>query len=154
MLQIIVGPRQQFARISDAVAAAPSGATIRVQPGRCDSSAAPAALLDIHATCSNSSSRAAACCNPTHSLSHCCRYAERLVLERPITIVGSPDDPSAVELVWETDEPYQPVIMFASDGAVVRGLQIRHRSPSIAQNYAVYFQASTPSFLDASRLIA
>lgn len=60
---------------------------------------------------------------------------------------------SVVEVVWETQEPYQSTLSFSppdsepagtasSQPAVVQGLTIRHYSKSVANNYAVFLQNS------------
>lgn len=48
-------------------------------------------------------------------------------------------------VVWETSEPYQAVLEGtpAAGGALVCGLTLRHRSPSVANNYAVFLQVNT-----------
>lgn len=46
---------------------------------------------------------------------------------------------AAVTLVWETAEPYESVVeASAPEGAVLRGLRLRHSSKSIANNAAVF----------------
>lgn len=89
----------------------------------------------------------------------CCRYAERLVLTRPVTIQASPGD--AVELTWQSSEPYQSTIEvdasvypeLADPAAVVlQGLRVRHSSPSIANNYAVRLVVSGGRVLGSAAL--
>ena len=72
------------------------------------------------------------------------RYAERLVITRPVTIQAAPGD--AVELTWQSNEPYQSTIevdaqtypeLAEPSAVVLQGLRVRHSSPSIANNYAV-----------------
>ena len=65
------------------------------------------------------------------------RYAERLVITRPVTISSLPG--AAVEVAWETPEPYQSTVECSgvAGEVVLRGLRVRHASPSIANNYAV-----------------
>ena len=41
------------------------------------------------------------------------------MLAQPVTILGSPESPESVEVVWETEEPYQPTVFIAADGVVV-----------------------------------
>lgn len=45
-----------------------------------------------------------------------------------------------MSVIWETSEPYQAVLEAGPDaaGALVRGLTLRHESPSVANNYAVF----------------
>ena len=79
------------------------------------------------------------------------RYCERLQLRAPVTLQPALGPQGGeVVVVWETSEPYQAVLEAgpAASGAVVRGLTLRHRSPSVANNYAVFLQVTTPS--DAS----
>lgn len=46
-------------------------------------------------------------------------------------------------IVWETDRPYESVVQ--SSGVDVRliGLKLRHSSPSVANNYAVFMQGGS-----------
>jgi hypothetical protein len=90
--------------------------------------------------------------NLQHHVFH--RYVERLILDKAVTIVGDADNPAAVELCWETTEPYQPAIYCAANGIVVRGLTIRHRSPSIANNYAVQMQVVLASWMCGRSFVA
>lgn len=78
------------------------------------------------------------------------RYTERLVISRPVTIATAPG--ADVEVSWTTREPYQSVVEVDSAlgeglegaGAVrLRGLRLRHSSPSVANNYAVRLVVST-----------
>lgn len=42
-------------------------------------------------------------------------------------------------LVWETKQPYEAVVeASAPGGALLRGLRLRHASPSVANNAAVF----------------
>ena len=46
-------------------------------------------------------------------------------------------------LVWETNRPYEAVVeASAPGGAVLRGLRLRHSSPSVANNAAVFARGS------------
>lgn len=47
-------------------------------------------------------------------------------------------------VVWETSEPYQAVLEAGpgAGGTLVRGLTLRHQSPSVANNYAVFLPVS------------
>ena len=63
------------------------------------------------------------------------RYAERLLVDKAVELRPAPG--AHVEIVWETDRPYESTIVCTADGAVVVGLTVRHASPSIANNYAV-----------------
>ena len=52
------------------------------------------------------------------------------------------DGSGSVTLAWSTDAPYQSAIESQGlHGASISGLTIRHRSPSVANNYAVFLQA-------------
>ena len=46
-------------------------------------------------------------------------------------------------VVWETQKPYESVLQSSAPGAVVRGLRLRHSSPSVANNYAVFMQGGS-----------
>lgn len=58
-------------------------------------------------------------------------------MTKPVTLVAATG--AQVEVSWDTSEPYQSTIecSSSSSGVVISGLTIRHRSPSIANNYAV-----------------
>jgi len=70
-------------------------------------------------------------------------YAERVFLKSEVTILA---DRGAV-LAWKSDRPYEAALTVdlslaaAPCRVLVQGLEIRHSSPSIAQNYAVYVPA-------------
>ena len=53
----------------------------------------------------------------------------------------------ATSLVLDTDEHYVPAVAISSSGARVEGLRIRHRSPSVANNYAVYLRGASDATL-------
>ena len=76
------------------------------------------------------------------------QYRERLVVTQPVSIIAAPG--AAVEVIWATTEPYQAAIECSGvqeAGAVlVRGLRVRHASPSIANNYAVKLSVSVYTF--------
>ena len=45
-------------------------------------------------------------------------------------------------LVWETKRPYEAVVeASALGGALLRGLRLRHASPSVANNAAVFLRS-------------
>ena len=55
------------------------------------------------------------------------------------------DGTGQVTLAWSTNEPYQSAIESQGlHGASISGLTIRHRSPSVANNYAVFLQVGIP----------
>ncbi|KAK9807475.1 hypothetical protein WJX72_000255 [[Myrmecia] bisecta] len=64
-------------------------------------------------------------------------YHERLILDKAVSICAQPQS-AAVTVIWETSEPYQAVVQCSCAGARIQGLTLRHRSPSVATNYAVY----------------
>ena len=70
-------------------------------------------------------------------------YAERVFLKSEVSILG---DKGAV-LAWKSDRPYEAALTVdlslaaAPCRVLIQGLEIRHSSPSIAQNYAVYVPA-------------
>ena len=64
------------------------------------------------------------------------RYVERLLPTRAVTIAAAPGE--AVEVAWATQEPYRATVeVVGVVGVVLRGLRVRHSSPSVANNYAV-----------------
>lgn len=59
------------------------------------------------------------------------------MISKRVNIVAGPGGPTT--LSWSTSEPYQSTIdSRGAHGARVCGLTIRHRSPSVANNYAVF----------------
>ena len=62
-----------------------------------------------------------------------------------LTLRGAGRD--ATTLVLDTDEHYVPAIAIATSGTRVEGLRIRHRSPSVANNYAVYLRNASDATL-------
>jgi hypothetical protein len=63
------------------------------------------------------------------------RYPERLLITKPVTLQAA--EGAAVQVAWETDRPYESTVECSADGVALLGLAIAHRSPSIANNYAV-----------------
>lgn len=74
-----------------------------------------------------------------------------MIITRPVTIRAAPGQ--AVELVWDSREPYQATVevdagaapgagLDAPGAVVLQGLRIKHSSPSIANNYAVRLAVS------------
>jgi hypothetical protein len=49
-----------------------------------------------------------------------------------------PKQGADVTVIWETRAPYEAVLESSAPSATVRGLRLRHASPSVANNYAVY----------------
>ncbi|BDA43086.1 hypothetical protein COCOBI_04-0970 [Coccomyxa sp. Obi] len=69
-------------------------------------------------------------------------YRERLLLTHPVTLQAWP--PGAdVTIVWETDRPYESVVQSSGAGVRLIGLKLRHSSPSVANNYAVFMQGGS-----------
>lgn len=62
------------------------------------------------------------------------RYAERLALTRPVTIRAAADE--AVEVVWETQQPYQATVEAGPElgeaAVVLQGLRIRQVPAQLA----------------------
>ena len=48
-----------------------------------------------------------------------------------------------VTVIWETQQPYESVLQSTAQSAVVKGLRLRHSSPSVANNYAVFMQGGS-----------
>lgn len=81
-------------------------------------------------------------------------YNERVTIIRPITLMADGD----VTLSWKSDRPYEAALTVAlerpispaasTSRVVVSGLSVRHFSPSIAQNYAVYVPQPTSAAAD------
>ena len=63
-------------------------------------------------------------------------FSERLVIEKPITVRGAPGEATTLE--WTTKTPYESVIDVGCGGVRLEGLQLRHASKSVAQNYGVF----------------
>lgn len=67
------------------------------------------------------------------------RIEETLQIRTPnLTLRGAGRE--ATTLVLNTDEHYVPAIAIASTGTCIDGIRIRHRSPSVANNFAVYLR--------------
>lgn len=46
-------------------------------------------------------------------------------------------------IVWETDRPYESVVQSSGEDVHLIGLKLRHSSPSVANNYAVFMQGGS-----------
>lgn len=68
-------------------------------------------------------------------------YGERLILTRPIVLEVEPGG-GAVTLTHDTELPYEATVQVECTGVTLRGLQVRHSSPSIAGNYAVLVRSA------------
>jgi hypothetical protein len=80
---------------------------------------------------------------PSCAVGRCGRRPPAVQLLRPLLAPerGRPPAPQAVELVWETLEPYQSTIQVVTgEDVTIRGLSVRHSSKSVANNYAVFLQ--------------
>jgi parallel beta-helix repeat protein len=73
-------------------------------------------------------------------------YRERVILDKAVTLIASTPAAASspqsaenlVEIIWETDQPYESTIVCTVDGASLKGpITIKHNSYSIANNYAV-----------------
>ncbi|CAG9462877.1 unnamed protein product [Pedinophyceae sp. YPF-701] len=65
-------------------------------------------------------------------------YRERAVLDFPCRIRAAPGSGPAPTIVWETDAPYESTVVVMAPGTSIKGVNIKHRSPSVANNFAVY----------------
>ncbi len=45
-------------------------------------------------------------------------------------------------IIHETEKPYEATVYVTSGSCTLRGLKIAHRSPSVANNYAVFAQGA------------
>ena len=63
-------------------------------------------------------------------------YAGRLILSRPVTLAAA-DAEGKVGLEHSTVNPYEATLQVESPGCVLRGLTLRHASPSVASNNCV-----------------
>lgn len=62
--------------------------------------------------------------------------ARQLLLPRGLMLILEANEAT---LSWETDRPYESVLTVpAGATAIVKGLKIRHRGKSVANNYAIY----------------
>ena len=73
-------------------------------------------------------------------------YRETCTIRKPLQLVAAPGARPVVELI--SDQPYQHALTIdvATDAVgevLVEGFELRHTSPSIAQNYAVYSASTT-----------
>lgn len=50
---------------------------------------------------------------------------------------------SDVTIIHQTDAPYEAAVYATSGSCTLRGLKIAHRSPSVANNYAVFVQGAS-----------
>lgn len=64
------------------------------------------------------------------------------MLDKPVTIRSGS---GRVEILWDTEQPYESTITCHGPGVHLLGLTIVHRSPSIANNYAIYLVDSVES---------
>lgn len=73
-------------------------------------------------------------------------YAERLILSRPVTLEA---EPGAVVVIEHTTElPYEASLQIESAGVTIRGLTLRHASPSIAANYCLLVKSGGELLLE------
>jgi len=91
------------------------------------------------------------------------KYKERLLINKPVTIESFPAG-SDVEIVWQTDEPYEHTVWIgkgasrsgpgvpeapmgdedSANETILRGLRIRHQGSPTSNDYAVYITAGSP----------
>ena len=64
------------------------------------------------------------------------KYQERVILDKAVSLVASPG--ADVEISWHTEDHYESTILCTADGAKIQNITIRHFSPSVANNYAVF----------------
>lgn len=70
------------------------------------------------------------------------RYEEQVVISKPITLSANPDDPATLQ--WQTSQPYQSTITIMAGGQLrLNNIIIRHSSPSVANNYALFVRGGT-----------
>jgi hypothetical protein len=63
------------------------------------------------------------------------------VLRQDVTLAASPQNTAAnVELVCETQQPYQHCLEVQGGQVVVHGIRCIHSSKSVANNFAVFAQ--------------
>lgn len=143
---VTVGRGKDYATITQALEHVPDGGTVEIYSGRYTTLASLSFCCGVYTVfcplppADNS---------PTFPPLNRRRYAERLVITRPVTIAAAAGDD--VELAWSTQSPYEATIEVDASlgsglempGAVaLRGLRLRHSSPSIANNYAVHLVVS------------
>eukprot|EP00892_Ulva_mutabilis_P001898 jgi/Ulvmu1/11709/UM008_0120.1 len=66
-------------------------------------------------------------------------YEEQIVVSKPITLYAKPEEGATLQ--WRTTKPYQSTIKVIPGGQLrLENITIRHSSPSVANNYAVFVQ--------------
>ena len=66
-------------------------------------------------------------------------YEEQIVVSKALTLYAKPDEPTSLQ--WQTTKPYQSTITVAAGGRLLlENITIRHSSPSVANNYALFVQ--------------
>jgi len=76
-------------------------------------------------------------------------YKERVVIDKQVDLVAVEGEGAGrVLLKHVTPNPYESTLEIAADGVTIQGLQIRHSSPSVANNYAVFLRGGAVSLLD------
>lgn len=79
-------------------------------------------------------------------------YRERCTIRKPLQLVAAPGARPVIELF--SDQPYQHALTIdipadTAGEVLVEGFELRHSSPSIAQNYAVYSASTTSGAVKA-----
>jgi len=78
-------------------------------------------------------------------------YAGRLILSRPVTLAAA-DAEGKVVLEHSTVNPYEATLQVESPGCVLRGLTLRHASPSVASNNCVLVRGGAALTLERCAL--
>lgn len=68
------------------------------------------------------------------------RFSRTLDVRTPVVLRGSTDPANPTTIVLDTDDHYVPALTVTSSDTTIESLSIRHRSPSVANNYAIYLQ--------------
>jgi len=74
-------------------------------------------------------------------------YLERVVIDKRLVLRAAEEKP--VTIIWETQDHYEPVLTCSGEGSIsISGITFQHRSPSVANNYALYFQGGDVALYD------
>lgn len=65
------------------------------------------------------------------------RLGSTLAVRTPVKMIGASGS-EGTTIVLDTEEHYVPALTVTSPDATIESLSVRHRSPSVANNYAVY----------------
>ncbi len=64
-------------------------------------------------------------------------YGERLVIAKAVTIEAAAGAEGRVVIEHQTELPYEATVQVDAPGVALRGLKLRHASPSVASDYCV-----------------